>query len=1366
MPPPKKSSAPAKKPPAAAPPAPAPSAKKNAVPAANAKNSAAATKNGTQPPEGPKTPTINEIIGGKSWTGKLPVALFYEHCVRMGWEKPNYENPRKEAGGFVMTVHIGQRNARTGEIEKVSFRPPAELPCIPQPTALEARHVCATYALHRVSNMKNIQHMLPPNHKRMWHSLEEIRKTESSTGKAWRYEADPFAVQREHQAVRLKQEQVKEAQKNGAKPPSMAVTGKMRGWDTVPQVDMARERRRETEDLIKKYHVWNVRGVEISAKTRDAIVAELVELGFRKSHAEEACDWAKDREEALEWLLIHVPEDDLPSRFIPENYSAGITMASVGELSAEYAIKRLSACGYGMDLVREVMQRNSLKEDRAAEALMQMLVYGVQRSPDGPLEEDLISFDDDDLWAEEVPSLEAIYGEERFKIVSPKMIRITLEMQGQGKTKLPKIILEVSKPTSYPGSLKYPDTIPTFAIPAIEGEGKLPAYARLSITRQVAAFAEDLVGEQMIFTIVDWLENEIPRIVDNPGLLRDLATAVTGSDEQHNVPTRKKKRNNYHKKGPIHYTPGSPESIKILEEHEKRLKTPAQQKMISARQKLPAWQLQDDIVKAVNTSQVVIISGETGSGKSTQSVQFVLDDLIKRKLGAIANIVCTQPRRISAIGLADRVSDERCQEVGREIGYAIRGESKQTRGITKCTFMTTGVLLRRMQMGDTLDDVSHIVIDEVHERSLDTDMLLVLVKRIISKRKDLKIILMSATLDADVFSEYFGGDKQVAKVKIEGRTFPVTDYYLENIVHLTGFTGGGRIQQNHEMQENEGMDEMDPITRSIVRGLGDRLNYNLIATTVKFIHDRMAGKPGSILIFLPGTMEISRCIDAIRSLPAGANTYHALPLHASLHPTDQRKVFPPAPEGLRKIICATNVAETSITIEDVVAVIDTGKVKETSYDAQNNVVKLQEQWVSKAAAKQRRGRAGRVRAGDCYKLFTKGTETHKMPERPEPEMKRVPLEQTCLSVKAMGIKDVRSFLAAAISPPNTAAVEGALTLLEKMGAVVDEELSALGRNMAMIPTDLRCSKLMVYGVLFGCVDPVLTIASILTVRSPFISPPDKRDESKAIRNKFAANQGDLIADCRAWQQWAEIRTTSNIREAREWCMENYINFNTMVDISSNRSQYMNALRDTGFLPHFTGFDARIGAAPLPEEMNRNSDNYILIRALIASAFTPQIARIQMPEQKFASSHTGAMAIDPEARTIKYFTYDNGRVFLHPSSTLFGAQSFPGNAGFMAYFNKMETNKINIREVTPVNTYSLLLFGGKVEVDTLGRGITVDGWIRLRGWGRIGILVQRLRAMLDNALEGMVDNPDTTRLLTGSNVQVVDCTVKLIEGDGT
>ncbi|KAF8243241.1 P-loop containing nucleoside triphosphate hydrolase protein [Wilcoxina mikolae CBS 423.85] len=1213
--------------------------------------------------------------------------------------------------------------------------------------------------------MKNVHHMLPPTHKRFWSALEEIRKQEKEAGKAWRYEADPFAVKREHEAARAKQEKKREAAAEAAKNPgksnnpSQAPGGKMKGWMNVPVVDMAHERRRETEDIIRRYHVWNPLGIEMKKPVQERIVKEMVELSFRRAHAEEACERVKDREEALEWLLIHVPEDDLPSRFIPENYAAGITV-STGEFGVEYAAKRLSVAGYSLDLCREVLAQNCFNEDRAAEALMQMLVYGVQKSPQGPREEDpnILTEREDDPWDQEQSSLEAIYGPERFTCISPTVSRVSLDLHQQGPKSLPKIILEVRKPTVYSGSAEYPNIIPTFVI-ITEGERKLPAYVRLSIIRQVAEYAEDLKGDQMIFTVVDWLENEIPRIVENPGRLMDVASAVTGSDERKDNPAEKQQRRRKHrgKKGPINWTPGTPESLNILRSTEERLKLPAQQKMLEARQRLPAWQLRADIVKAVNTAQVVIISGETGSGKSTQSVQFVLDDLIQRKLGAFANIVCTQPRRISALGLADRVSEERNQTVGQEIGYAIRGESRQTHGITKVTFVTTGVLLRRLQTGDMLEDVSHIVVDEVHERSLDTDFLLILIKRIIARRKDLKIILMSATLDADVFAGYFGGDKHVQRINIEGRTFPVTDYYLDAVISRTGFTGGGRFGggSGGRRVDDDDLDGVDSSVGMIIRGLGDRINYNLIAATVMHIDKQLGDADGAILIFLPGTMEISRCIDTIRTLPSGSSRYHVLPLHASLHPTDQRKVFPPAPNGLRKVIAATNVAETSITIEDVVCVIDTGRVKETSYNAQDNVVKLEEVWVSCAAAKQRRGRAGRVRAGECYKLYTRATEAKKMPERPEPELKRVPLEQTCLGVKAMGIKDVRTFLAAAISPPDTIAVEGALALLEKMGAVVDDELSALGRHMALIPADLRCSKLMVYGVLFGCLDPAVTIASILTAKSPFNSPMDKREESQAAREKFSKNQGDLLADCRAWEQWAEMRKTTSFRELRSWCDDNFLNHQTMLDIASNRSQYIDSLRDTGFLPFSP---ARGGGTPsLAFELSRNKDNDILIRALIAGAFTPQLARIQLPEQKFASSSTGALAIDPEAKTIKFFTNDNGRVFVHPSSTVFKAQSFPGNAGFLAFFNKMATT---------VNAYSLLLFGGKVEVDTLGRGITVDGWIRLRGWGRIGILVQRLRAMLDNALDEMIDNPDPTAALEGGNAEVVRCVIRLIEGDGT
>lgn len=504
-----------------------------------------------------------------------------------------------------------------------------------------------------------------------------------------------------------------------------------------------------------------------------------------------------------------------------------------------------------------------------------------------------------------------------------------------------------------------------------------------------------------------------------------------------------------------------------------------------------------------------------------------------------------------------------------------------------------------------------------------------------------------------------------------------------------------------------------------------------------------------------------------------------MPLHASLMAIDQRRVFPPAPKGKRKVVAATNVAETSITIEDVVAVIDTGRVKETTYDPLSGVVKLQETWVSRAAAKQRRGRAGRVQKGTCYKLYTKTAEANRMAERPQPELLRVPLEQTCLGVKAMGVKDVRAFLASALTRPSELAVEGALSLLEKMGATIDGELTALGRHMAMIPADLRCSKLMIFGAMFGCLEAAVVIASILSTKSPFVNAPrDKRAEAMAARVKFASSQGDLLADYRAWKGWEDLRQGSPVRTVRAWCEERFLSHQTLLDITSNRRQYIDSLKDVGFLPL-----ALSHADPAWAVMNRNCGNDVLVRALVAGAFTPQVARIKMPEQKFLYSSTGSLAVDPEARTIKYFTSNNERVFIHPSSTMFEMQAFPGNAGFIAFFTKMETSKVFLRDCsrklnnldcsglvlinfpTATTAYSLLLFGGRVEVDTLGRGIVIDGGLRLRGWGRIGILVQRLRAMLDAVLARMVDEPDARNSFTAASNEIVECVQRLIERDG-
>jgi ATP-dependent RNA helicase DHX57 len=488
---------------------------------------------------------------------------------------------------------------------------------------------------------------------------------------------------------------------------------------------------------------------------------------------------------------------------------------------------------------------------------------------------------------------------------------------------------------------------------------------------------------------------------------------------------------------------------------------------------------------------------------------------------------CTQPRRISALGLADRVSEERCSTVGQEVGYIIRGESKASQS-TKITFVTTGVLLRRLQTSGgssddvvaSLADISHVIIDEVHERSLDTDFLLVLLRDILKKRKDLKLILMSATLDASVFEDYFKSNGKVGRVEISGRTFPVEDFYLDDVIRITGFNSGrtGRIDE-----DNEDTAGMDAEVASAIQSIGMRVNYDLIISIVKEIDAELTHlhQDGGILIFMPGLMEISRTLDSLRSIP----NLHSLPLHASLQPSEQRRVFPHAPPGKRKVIVATNVAETSITIDDIIAVIDTGRVKETSYDPQNNMRKLEEVWASRAACKQRRGRAGRVAAGKCYKLYTRNVERSKMAERPEPEIRRVPLEQLCLSVRAMGIREVGHFLANALTPPESVAVDGAMDLLGRIGALDGDDLTALGRHLSMIPADLRCGKLMVYGAMFGCLDACVTIAAILTVKSPFVSLMEKREEAKAARGKFANNQGDLIGDLKAFEQWDEMMSS-------------------------------------------------------------------------------------------------------------------------------------------------------------------------------------------------------------------------------------------------
>ena len=273
-----------------------------------------------------------------------------------------------------------------------------------------------------------------------------------------------------------------------------------------------------------------------------------------------------------------------------------------------------------------------------------------------------------------------------------------------------------------------------------------------------------------------------------------------------------------------------------------------------------------------------------------------------------------------------------------------------------------------------------------------------------------------------------------------------------------------------------------------------------------------------------------------------------------------------------------------------------------------------------------------------------------------------------------GIDDVAMFLANTITPPESIAVEGALNFLHRVGALDHSRLTALGRYLSMIPADLRCAKLMIYGSIFGCMESCLTIAATLTVKSPFVSPREKRDEADAAKASFSRpGDGDLLTDLCAYQTWSDKARSQGYWQTQSWCAANFLSHQTLRDISSNRAQFVTSLKDAGILP----VDYRDG----PNTWNRNSSNRNLLRALIAGAFQPQVAQISFPDKKFASSVTGTVEVDPDARTIKYFNQENGRVFIHPSSILFSAQGYPNSAAYLGYFTKMATSKVFIRDLT-------------------------------------------------------------------------------------
>ncbi|KAI9766428.1 MAG: ATP-dependent RNA helicase A [Geoglossum simile] len=806
------------------------------------------------------------------------------------------------------------------------------------------------------------------------------------------------------------------------------------------------------------------------------------------------------------------------------------------------------------------------------------------------------------------------------------------------------------------------------------------------------------------------------------------------------------------------------------------LENPALAGLRAKREELPMNQYRAQVIDLVENNTHSIIVGATGSGKTTQVPQILLGKAISEGVGAQCNIICTQPRRIAATSVARRVVVERNEMLQETVGYHVRFDVKPPRFGGSITYCTTGILLQQLQHGadEILNGISHLIIDEVHERDTTVDFLLILLKNVQRHRKRdgkplPKIILMSATLDTELFEGYFGHiaadgtSTSCPSLSVPGRTFPVQERYLDEILETLqrSYPKGLGILHNDptsrdyleaerraisgvptapeylpdtseatiDWKSERNVSHDGNITTSSEQG--DAL-VPIGLTAITVAHISKTTKEGAILVFLPGLAEIVQVEEALRTQNLlGINFSNELAfkiskLHSSI-PTVQTEVFNAVPTGCRKIILATNIAETSITIPDVQFVVDTGKLREKQYDQVRRITKLQCTWISKSNAKQRAGRAGRVQDGNYYALFSK-KRFNSLRVIGLPELLRSDLQEICLDIKSYGFKSsIRETLAEAIDPPSPKAVDASVTELVKLDALTDDEkLTPLGKLLASMPVHPSLGKMIVLGVVFRCLDPILILGAASNERSLFVSPLERRRESDAARHSFAQGSGsDHIALVNAFREMRHARTSRGERGMTLFAQSNFLHLGAFRAIDNTIHQIEGILVDAGLTP-FTPPSNRYRDECGDPKLNENASNVPLIKALILAGTYPNIGI--------------------STSSILFRTPGEGSVMIHPSSInhvapkhakLSKAKIFPQSA-LLTYSNMVKSldgKGLFLRETSETTALTAILFGGRLRI--AGNIIEMDGWLPfyIKSEPRAAKAILEFRKGLDRLLMG-------------------------------
>lgn len=613
--------------------------------------------------------------------------------------------------------------------------------------------------------------------------------------------------------------------------------------------------------------------------------------------------------------------------------------------------------------------------------------------------------------------------------------------------------------------------------------------------------------------------------------------------------------------------------------------------LLEQRQYLPIFAVRQQLLNIIRDNNIVIVVGETGSGKTTQLTQYLHED----GYTSYGMVGCTQPRRVAAMSVAKRVSEEMNSNLGEEVGYAIRFEDC-TSEKTMIKYMTDGILLRESLRESDLDHYSAVIMDEAHERSLNTDVLFGLLREVVSRRSDLKLIVTSATMDSDKFASFFGN---VPIFHIPGRTFPVDILFSKT-------------------------PQEDYVEAAVKQALQ--------------IH--LSGMVGDILIFMPGQEDIEVTSDQIVERLAdleNAPALAVLPIYSQLPSDLQAKIFQKAPDGVRKCIVATNIAETSLTVDGIMFVVDSGYCKLKVFNPRIGMDALQVYPISQANANQRAGRAGRTGPGQCYRLYTQSAFKNEMLTTTIPEIQRTNLANVVLLLKSLGVQDLLLFHF--MDPPPEDNMLNSMYQLWILGALDNTgALTPTGRLMVEFPLDPALSKMLIVSCDMSCSADILIIVSMLSVPSIFYRPKGREEESDQVREKFSVPESDHLTYLNVYLQW------KNNNYSSIWCNDHFIHTKAMRKVREVRAQLKDIM--------------------VQQKMNLIScgSDWDVIRKCICAAYFHQAAKLKGIGE-YVNVRTGMPC------------------HLHPTSALFGMGYTPD---YIIYHELVMTTKEYMQCVTAVD----------------------------------------------------------------------------------